>query len=271
MSDIRIPARHVGYRRLARTLFAVAITLALLPSRAFTLDVPAMRGPVNDLARIMSDDERASLESYLVAASEQTGVQVAILTVNSLEGEAIESYSMRVAEAWKLGQADKDNGALIVVAMEDRAIRIEVGYGIEESLTDAKCGLIIRSVIAPAFRKGEYGSGIIEAARNVVGIATGNAEIVSENVRNPGSDSADSGGLGIGAVIFVIFVILMSLGGRRRGRRGPDGLLWGLLLGSLLSSGRRDHWSGGSGGGFGGGGFSGGGGGFGGGGASGGW
>ncbi len=271
MSDTRRPTRHVGYGRLSRALLAVAVALAILPSRAFALEVPAMRGPVNDLALVMSDDERASLESYLVAVSEQTGVQVAILTVDSLEGEAIESYSMRVAEAWKLGQADKDNGALIVVAMEDRAIRIEVGYGIEESLTDVKCGLIIRAVIAPAFRKGEYGAGIIEAARNVVGIATDNAEIVSENVRNPESDNADSGGLGVGAVIFVLFVILMSLGGRRRGRRGADGLLWGLLLGSLLSSGRRDHWSGGSGGGFGGGGFSGGGGGFGGGGASGGW
>lgn len=271
MRDRLETARDAGRLRSVRAVLALAIALAIIPARAFSLEVPAMRGPVNDLARVMTADERTALESYLVATSEQTGVQVAILTVESLEGEPIESYSLRVAEAWKLGQADKDNGALIVVAMEDRAIRIEVGYGLEESLTDAKCGLIIRSVIAPAFRRGEYGEGIAEAARNVVGIATENAEIVSVNVRNPESDGSESGGFGVGAVIFVIFVILMSLGGRRRGRRGPDGLFWGLLLGSLLSSGRRDHWSGGSGSGFGGGGFSGGGGGFGGGGASGGW
>ena len=255
--------------------FAVSVSplilFALVPSNAMALEVPAMNGPVNDLAGVMSAAEKSELEAYLSAVNNQTGVQVAVLTVPSLDGDAIEDFSIRVAEKWKLGQADKDNGALLVVSIEDRSLRIEVGYGLEESLTDMKSGLIIRSVIVPYFKQGEYGSGIIAGAKNIVGIATSNAEIVSEQVRNPENDNSGSGS-GIAGIIFVIVFILIMMAGRgRRGRGGSGGLLWGLLLGSMLSSSNRnDHWS--SGGGFGGGGgFSGGGGGFGGGGASGGW
>ncbi|HNY16262.1 MAG TPA: TPM domain-containing protein [Treponemataceae bacterium] len=267
-----------AFTRLSRRALAVIAALAFLIGHAAALEAPEMRGPVNDLAGIMSESERSELESYLTAVNDQTGVQVAVLTVRSLEGDALEDFSMRVAEKWKLGQAGKDNGALLVVSLDDRALRIEVGYGLEESLTDAKSGLIIRSVIAPAFRDGEYGRGIIEGARNMVGIATGNAEIVSQAVLNPKTSEAQSGGGFGGIVIFVIFLILMSLGGMRRRHGGMGGFLGGLLLGNLLSSsGRRGGWSDRSGGGFGGGGFgggggfSGGGGGFGGGGASGGW
>ena len=268
-------AETVAMPNLAFTRRALAIIAALtfLLARAAALVAPDMQGPVNDLAGVMSASERSELESYLTAVNDQTGVQIAVLTVRSLEGDALEDFSMRVAEKWKLGQAGKDNGALLVVSLDDRALRIEAGYGLEESLTDAKCGLIIRSVIAPAFRDGEYGRGIIEGARNMVGIATGNAEIVSQAVLNPKTSEAQSGGGFGGIIIFVIFLILMSLGGLRRGHGGMGGFLGGLLLGNLLSSsGRRGGWSDHSGGGFGGGGgFSGGGGGFGGGGASGGW
>jgi len=250
------------------------VTLALILSSfpVFALEVPAMSGPVNDLAGIMSVTEKADLESYLSAVNEQTGVQIAVLTVPSLEGDPIEDFSMRVADTWKLGQADKDNGALLVISVQDRNLRIEVGYGLEESLTDMKSGLIIRSVIVPYFKQGEYGSGIIAGAKNMVGIATGNAEIVNESVKKSGDAQTNSGSGIAGIVFIIIFMLIMSAGGRRGGRGGMGGLFWGLLFGSMLSSGRRDSWSGHSGGGgFGGGGFSGGGGGFGGGGASGGW
>jgi uncharacterized protein len=265
--------RLVPRRALSHRALAVIAALAFLIARATALEAPEMRGPVNDLAGIMSANERTELETYLTAVNDQTGVQVAVLTVRSLEGDALEDFSMRVAEKWKLGQAGKDNGALLVVSVDDRALRIEVGYGLEQSLTDVKCGLIIRSVIAPAFRGGEYGRGIIEGARNIVGIATDNAEIVSQEVLNPKASEARSGGGIGGIVIFVIFLILMSLGGLRRGHGGMGGFLWGLLLGNMISSsGRHGGWSDHSGGGFGGGGgFSGGGGGFGGGGSSGGW
>lgn len=247
-------------------------------SAAWALQVPAWNGPVADLGGVIGAQTEAELVQYLSAVNEQTGVQVAVLTVPSLGGVSIEEYSIEVAEKWKLGQAGKDNGALLVVSVEDRELRIEVGYGLEGELTDAKSGLIIRNVIVPYFRQGDYAKGIIEGTRNIVGIATGNAEIVSTSVRqNTGSGSQDSGGSAAGFVFFVLFIIVMSGGlGRRRGRSG--GWFWPFLLGSMLSSSGRGHssWSGRSGGksGFSGGsfgGFSGGGGHFGGGGASGGW
>lgn len=252
------PALKKGVVALLALFFVVA-------HAAFALEIPEMRGPVNDLAGILSANERTEVDSYLSTVNDQTGVQVAVLTVRSLEGASIEDFSLRVAEKWKLGQADKDNGALLVISLEDRAIRIEVGYGLEQSLTDIKCGLIIRSVIAPLFRSGQYGPGIIAGVKNIVGIATDNAEIVSNNVLNPDeAGSSSESGIG-GIVIFIIFMILMFMASIRR-RSG--GLFWGLLFGSMLSSSGRNGR--GSGSGFGGG-FSGGGGGFGGGGASGGW
>jgi uncharacterized protein len=262
----------------------VALSLALLFSAASlsALEAPEMAGPVNDLAGIMTAESRQSLVEYLSAVNSQTGVQVGVLTVPSLQGDSIEAFSMRTAEKWKLGQKGKDNGALLVVAARDKALRIEVGYGLEPELTDVKCGLIIRSVIAPAFRDGDYSRGITEGVRNIVGIATGNAEIVSEKVRNPERSSDNSSPAA--SAVFIVFFLLFILLGLRRRRSGFGSFIAGALLSDAFRGGsRNDRWHGGSGGfgggggfsgggGFGGGGgFSGGGGGFGGGGASGGW
>ena len=263
----RLPGRLAVKALLSAAILALT---ALLPLSA--LDAPAMDGPVNDLAGVMSPGERAAVADYLTSVNGQTSVQVAVLTVKSLEGDSLEDFSMRVADKWKLGQKGVDNGVLLLVAVNDRAVRIEVGYGLEGELTDAKSGLIIRNVMAPHFREGRYGQGIAEAVKNIVGIATGNAEIVSESVRNPPSRGG-SGENGLAGIVFlIVFMLIMSAGA---GRRGHGGFLLPFLLGSMLSGSRRNsHWGGGSGlggGGFSGGGFSGGGGGFGGGGASGGW
>lgn len=244
----------------------LALALFALPAAGLSaLDVPRLTGPVIDTAGIMTGPEKEELSAYLTGVSEQTGVQLAVLTLRSLEGEPLEDFSMRVAEAWKLGRSGEDNGILLLVSLEDRAIRIEVGYGLEDKLTDAKSGLIIRNVLAPQFRAGRYGRGIAEAAQNIVGIATDNASIVSESVTEERNESSSGGGIG-GMVFFMFFLIFILPRLRGRGILGP------LILGSMLSSGRRGGWSGGSGRGFSsGGGFSGGGGSFGGGGASGGW
>lgn len=256
-----------------RPLLGIALAIAfscVCAAPLAALDVPALTSPVIDQAGIMNGSERAELASYLTAVSEQTGMQLAVLTIPSLEGESLEDYSMRVADEWELGAKGTDNGALLLVSMEDRAIRIEAGYGLEDRLTDAKSGLIIRNVIAPQFRAGRYGDALIEASKNIVGIATDDAAIVSSSLRE-GADTATSSGGGIGGIVFFLMFLLFVLP-RLRGR----GILGPLILGSMLSSGRRggsgfggNVRSGGSRGGFSG--FSGGGGGFGGGGASGGW
>jgi len=270
---------------LAAVICAFAMPLA-------ALEPPAMNGPVNDLAGVLSAEEKASLTNYLTSTNDQTGVQVAVLTVKSLEGDSIENFSINVAKKWKLGQAGKDNGAILVVALDERALRIEVGYGLEGTLTDMQSGLIIRNVIVPFFKSGDYGKGITEGANKIVGIATGNETIQEEADTSGGvagqSNTDVAGGIA-GLVFFLIFMIVMLIAGRRRrgmnGRSGGlGGLFWGMFLGSLLSGSGRggSGLNGRSGGGFGGfsggsgfgggGGFSGGGGGgFGGGGASGGW
>lgn len=180
---------------------------------------------------------------------------------------------MKVAEKWKLGQAGTDNGALLLVAVNDRALRIEVGYGLEGSLTDMKTGLIIRNVISPEFKNGNYGQGIYSGVKNIAGIATNNAQIVSESVKNPKATEESGGGLA--SIMFLIFFLLVLNGGIGSRRRRSGGIMGPLIVGSMLSKGGRSSGSsrgfsgGSSSGGFGG--FSGGGGGFGGGGASGGW
>ena len=104
------------------------------------LEVPALTGRIVDNAKIISSQDKMEISSYLKNLEDQTGIQIAVLTIKSLEGESLEEFSLRTAEKWKLGEKGKDNGALLLVALNERKIRIEVGYGLEERLTDTKCG-----------------------------------------------------------------------------------------------------------------------------------
>lgn len=229
--------------------------------------IPALNGRVNDNAKIMNSRERQEAEEYLAAVEKQNGIQIAVLTVKSLQGESLESYSMKVAEKWKLGQKDQDNGILLLVAYNERGVRIEVGYGLEGTLTDTKCGLIIRNVIIPEFKEGDYGEGILKGIKTIGGIVSGDVS-VEEKLQK--SEEVDAAGA-VFAMIFVLVwsIIILSALLRRYGIMGL--FIWNMFGGH--SSGRRNNsgFGGFSGGGFSGGGFSGGGGHFGGGGASGHW
>ena len=165
-------------------------------------DIPPFEGiPVVDTAGILSARARNELNEYLVAASEQTGVQVAVLTVPSLNGETIASYGIAAAEAWGLGQRGADNGVLLTVAMEEHEVRIDVGYGLEEKLTDTACGLIIRQHIVPAFRSGDYAAGIKAGVEKIVAVATDSATIATDADPDGGS-LAD---IIIPAIMFALF------------------------------------------------------------------
>mgnify|MGYP000853793356 CR=1 FL=1 len=193
--------------------FFLSFTFLLVFLNIFSSSVPQMNGPINDYAIILKESEKAELRAFLESVNNQTSVQVAVLTIPSLEGNNLETFSMEVVEKWKLGQKDIDNGVLLLIAFNEKKIRIEVGYGLEASLTDVKSGLIIRNIIAPAFQSGKYGEGIIEAAKTIVGIATDNTEIISSKIENNSSDSA---GIGV-FIVFLFFMILMAGGlGRRR-------------------------------------------------------
>jgi len=164
-------------RTAAPATLALAVALAC-SSLAAAAEVPYLAGRVNDTAGMVPADVAARLEERLRALEERTGAQVAVLTVDSLEGDSIEEFAMRVAETWKLGQKGKDNGVLFVVAKGDRAMRIEVGYGLEGVLTDALAKRILDGIARPRFRAGDFGGGIEATVEAIAATIEGDTSAV---------------------------------------------------------------------------------------------
>jgi uncharacterized protein len=239
------------------------LLLAAAPRAAHALEVPALTGHVNDYARVLPDDRARSLEAKLAAYEQRTGQQFALLTIDSLEGDAIESFSIRVAERWKLGNDKRDDGLVLIVVPKERQLRIEVGYGLEGDVPDAIAARVIREILAPAFQRGDFAGGIEAAFDALMRAASGQGLPQAAPAAEPRGAPKGSPFALFGPVVF--FLLLWLLGG---GRRGRGGMMW---LGPLIGAGMGGGFGGGRRGGGGGGGFRGGGGGFGGGGASGGW
>ena len=257
--------------------------------------VPALSARVTDHTATLSADQRARLDAKLAAFERQKGAQIAVLIVASVGSETIEQYALRVAEAWKLGRKSVDDGALLLVAKNDRKLRIEVGYGLEGALNDATAKRIISETIAPRFKDGDFYGGIDAGVGAMIKVVAGEPLPPPK----PASASADIG-IDFETLIFVGFILVFVVGGVLRAIFGRflaagvigvvGGIVASLLASSLLLgvfagivafivslfagiSGLGGLSPGGmrGGGGFSGGGFSGGGGSFGGGGASGGW
>ena len=248
-------------RWLSSVLFALALLLAAAPLMAAFPPVPALKQRVNDYAGMISPAARAEIEQKLAALEAEDGTQIAVLTVPSLQGEPIEEFSIRVAEAWKLGDEKRDNGALLIVSKGDRKVRIEVGYGLEGALTDLESGRIIRGVIQPAFKSGDFDAGFTGAAEAMV------AAVKGEFKAEPKKEKGDNPSIPLVLIILLaLFLYLRQFGGRHHGGPFVSGG-WGGPGGGIFTSGGGFGDSGFGGGG----GFSGGGGGFGGGGASGDW
>jgi len=289
---------------------AALLALQLAAAGAlFALEVPPLEGRVNDYANMISPAVRAQIEDKLAALEASDSTQVAVLTIPSLQGEDLEGFSIKVAEAWKIGTKENDNGAILLVSKEDRAVRIEVGYGLEGRLTDLISGRIVDRIIVPNFKEGRFDQGFSEGVDAIIATVKG-------EYKGTGVPATKSGGFSGKSLVplLILFAILSAVGSRHRIIGGAVGgallplvgwLAWplglfgtlamiplgfaaGLILpgifgfGSGGRGGRRGggFWGGGfGGGGFGGGGFSGGGGGgfsgggggFGGGGASGRW
>ena len=288
------------------TSLAAALALCAVAGHAQQLvPVPALTAPVTDLAGALTPEQVAALDSKLGSFEQAKGSQVAVLIVPTTRPEEIEQYAIRVAEAWKLGRKGVDDGALLLVARDDRKVRVEVGYGLEGVLPDATANRIIDEVIVPSFRGGDYYGGIDAGVDRLIQVING--EPLPEPVRHR---KASDGVNGLGNLLPVLLVfalvggsILRRLFGRVGGALATGGLVgfitW-LIIGIVAMSvvagviafifavmggmgggtGGRGWYSRGGGtglpggfggGGLGGGGFSGGGGGFGGGGASGSW
>jgi len=295
-----------GRTRQQTVSFALACVLSLasaLTSLSFALDVPSLTGRVVDLAHVLPPNTVESLTARLKAHEETTSNQVTVLVLPSLEGEPLESYSHRVATTWKLGQKGADNGVLLLVAMKERKIRIEVGYGLEGALTDARSAQIIRGEIVPRFRAGDAPGGVAAGVDAILKTIEGtyqstekaapeqDTDVIGQvvvavivglvvglglmSVHRPLGPVAGTGlslllapwlvpALITGGVTLLLLTLISATGAGGRGRGRHGGDDW------IWYSSRSGGWGGGSIG-SGGGGFSGGGGGFGGGGASGNW
>ena len=258
------------------------------------IPVPPLTGRVTDQTATLTAEQKAALEQTLQAFEARKGSQIAVLLVSTTAPETIEQYALRVAEQWKLGRKKVDDGAVLLVAKTDRALRIEVGYGLEGALNDATSKRIISEIIAPRFGQGDFYGGITAGVDQIIRVIDGEPL--------PAPTGQPAGGIaGIQPYVPVIFVLALVIGGVLRAVLGrfPGALVTGgavavvawfvagavsialvagvmalfftLLSGGMGGLGVGGHRGGFGRGGFGGGGFGGGGGGFGGGGASGRW
>ncbi|HMG94228.1 MAG TPA: TPM domain-containing protein [Chryseolinea sp.] len=238
-----------------------SVLLVLLPFICLgQLAIPEHGGKwVHDEANIISAQSEAMLESMLKSERDSTSNQIAVLTMRSLQGEPIEDYSLRVAEAWKLGKAEKDNGVLLLIAIDDRELRIEAGYGLEGVLTDALSSRINRNEIAPHFRQGDYDGGVQAGVTAIIQAIKGEYKNDDPPQRRKSSRRSPLTTL----VILIIIIIIASRkgrGGRGGGGYWSSGSGWVGPMGGFGGGSSGSSWGSGSdfggGGGFGGGGSS---------------
>jgi uncharacterized protein len=192
-------------------LAALAVGILLAAASLAAVDVPFLAGRVNDGAHLLSEEQRAGLEALLADLERDTGAQVAILTLDTLAGEPIEDFSLRVAETWKLGQRGRDNGVLVLIARDDRRMRIEVGYGLEGTLTDALCARILDEVMRPRFRAGDFGGGIAAAADVIARTIRGEQALPAQAPEGTPLSEAPWWGRLLGLGIFALVVGTFSL------------------------------------------------------------
>jgi len=272
----------------------LAIVLCWSFTASAAVAVPPLTGRLTDMTATFTSEQKAALEQTLLSFEARKGSQLAVLIVPTTTPETIEEYALRVAELWKLGRKKIDDGAILVIAKNDRAVRIEVGYGLEGALNDANSKRIISELITPRFQQGDFYGGVVSGVDQIIRVVDG------EPLPQPSGRPAGNI-LNIQQYVPLIFILAMVMGGVLRSAMGrfPGALVTGgavalvayliagvlsiglvagviALLFTLLGGGMGGHGIGGhrggfGTGGFGGGGFSGGGGGFGGGGATGRW
>ncbi len=291
------------------SMLCLALLLTILPLVATAKEVPYLGGRVNDLAGLIEDNAQAQIETALEQLETDTGSQLVVLTVPNLEGAVLEDYALEVASTWQLGREGVDDGVLVLVAHEERRIRIEIGYGLEGAIPDVTGKRIIDGLMTPRFREGDFTGGITDATEALAGLIRGEAVELPDPGQDFGNEPLSAkiftaliffvvvGTFSITALFgkggqgwFLYFFLMPFYGAFPVAFLGKYGLIllaawvigfpilriltwhsgWGRSFRTTYPSWTRFGSSGG-GGGFSGGGFSGGGGSFGGGGASGGW
>jgi uncharacterized protein len=260
------PSRLWG--RILSVVAAFGLAGVVLAAPSF----PALTGRVVDEANVLDAGRRARLETKLADLESKNGTQLVVVTLSSLQGYDVADYGYQLGRHWGIGQAGKNNGALLIVAPAERKVRIEVGYGLEGALTDAVSRLIIDNAILPRFRAGDLSGGIERGVDDIVQVLSGDAEDFKKRAAERGARPSGAQGLSAFTIVLIIlaiwlFLFLRASQQRRLAPRRRSDWVWG-PAGGGWSSGSS---GGGSFGGGSGGGFSGGGGSFGGGGSSGSW
>lgn len=260
-----LTARTVRAPRLAPLLAlllagSLLLGLAGLARAQEARDWPRPQGPVADYAQVIPAEYRQKIAALATELWQKTGESVVVATLPSLKDETLEEAAVRLFSQWGIGKKGQDKGVLIMVAVHERRLRIEVGYGLEGVLTDAKSGQIRDQFMVPELKQDHYGPGLYLGAAAVAQLLAQDAGVQLTGVPQlrPRAQE-DGGGWGIGGIVVVLFVVFLLLRGGRGGRGGfgggGGGFLSGLLLGSILGGGRRGGWGDGGGdGGFGGGG-----------------
>jgi uncharacterized protein len=265
------------------------IALLLLPAQLAALEAPPLTGRVNDLARMLSQESLQRLEQKLAAFERETSNQVVVLTLPSLQGDDIDQFSIRVAEAWKIGQKGRDNGVLLVIAQAERKVRIEVGMGLQGVLPDITAGRIIRDVMRPHLKSGNYDQGVAAGVDSIIAATKGEFKAAGQPSRQHTAQKSSppfitmllgaavavavlglfsrylggaAGAVGVPLATYLAFpgmglvtLLLLAVGGLFAG------LLLSMAISGIFGGGGGGSGFGGGGGGFGGGFFGGGGGG----------
>jgi uncharacterized protein len=252
---------------LALAFVACTCALALIACAWAAPNFPALTGRVVDQANVIPPARRVDLDTKLADLEMKSGIQLVVATVSSLDGEEVEPYANALFRTWKLGQKDKNNGVLLLVAPKEHRVRIEVGYGLEGTLTDALSKVIITNAIAPRFKAGDYGDGVTRGVDDIITVLTTDASEWQQkpSLRLDHDPAPDAGSYVLLGLLLVLIVMLIVSPGFRW-------FFFNLLANIAVSSGgSRGGYSRGGGWSSGGGGWSGGGGSSGGGGASGSW
>jgi len=261
--------------------FGTILMLVLLPYLTYALDAPALKGRVNDYARLLSPEAAARLEQKLAGFERETSNQIAVLTVPSLEGDTIDQFAIRVAEQWKLGQKGKDNGVLLIIAQAERKVRIEVGMGLQGVLPDITASRIIREVMRPDLKSGNFDRAVNVGVDAIMASTKGEFKASAQDAAHRPHKKKSSSGLFLVIALIAIAVCGMLsryLGGAAGAIGVPfaasmafpglgvialfllalAGLVGGFLLSMFLAGMSGGGYGGGFGGGYWGGGFGGG-------------
>ncbi|MDV2989486.1 MAG: TPM domain-containing protein [Dehalogenimonas sp.] len=226
-------------RRLVLTSLTVAALLLGGTVAVWAQPFPPPQGFVSDFAGVIDADTRSALENRLTILSQETGAEIAVVTIASLEGDTIENYAVRLFEAWGIGQADADNGVLFITAVADHKVRIEVGYGLEPIITDGRAGRILDDYVLPSFRVDDYAAGIadgVAALEELIRAGTPPSLIEENPIRDIFGE--------IESVIFGIgFITMYLLAFMARTRSIWLGGIWGAIAGVVIGLATGNIWA----------------------------